>query len=89
MDNIDRFLRDGIPALQPFHPSQHEFQAGKSVETSLHQLVARVEEQEIDLGFSFDIEVTFNNTSYDSMCAALGRHEVDLTIVRWVRATLK
>jgi hypothetical protein len=34
------------------------------------------------------IEVAFNNTSYDSMCAALAGHGVDYTIVRWIRATL-
>jgi len=40
---VDRFLRDEILALQPLYPNQHAYQAGKSVETTLHQLVARVE----------------------------------------------
>jgi len=63
------------------------------VETALHQLVVRVEktldQQEIALGVFLDIEGAFNNTSCDSMCAALVRHGVDYTIVRWVKATLE
>ena len=40
---MDRYLRDEILALQPLHPNQRAYQAGKSVETALHQLVVRVE----------------------------------------------
>jgi len=36
-----------------------------------------------------DIEGAFNNTSYDSMCAALAKHGVDSTIIRWIKATLE
>ena len=82
---VDRFLRDAILALQPLHPNQHAYQAGKSVETTLHQLVVRVEkaldQQEIVLGVFLDTEGAFDNTSYDSMCSALTRHGVDQTIV--------
>jgi hypothetical protein len=59
---------------------------------ALHRLVVRVDEalnqQEIALGVFLDIEGAFNNTSYDSMCAALAGHGVDYTIVRWIRAIL-
>jgi predicted ABC-type ATPase len=57
---VDRFLRDEILALWPLHPNQHAYQAGKSVETALHQLVIRVEkaldQQEIALGVFLDID---------------------------------
>ena len=90
---VNRFLRDEILALKPLHPNQHAYQAAKSVETALHQLVVRVEkaldQQETALGIFLDIEGMFNITSYDSMCAALARHGVDYTIVRWIRATLQ
>ena len=83
---VDRFVKDEILALQPLHPNQHAYQAGKSVEMALHQLVEWVEkaldQQEIALGVFLDIDGVFNNTSYDSMCAALARHGVDHTIVR-------
>jgi hypothetical protein len=40
---FDRFLRYEALASVPLHPNQHAYQAGKSVETVLHQLVFRVE----------------------------------------------
>jgi hypothetical protein len=90
---VDRFLRDEILLLKPLHPNQHAYQAGKSVEAALLQLVVWVEkaldEQEIALSVFLDIEGTFSNTSYDSMCAALAGHGVDYTIVQWIRATLE
>jgi hypothetical protein len=89
----DRYLRDEVLALKPLHPNQHAYQAGKSVETVLHQLVVRVEkaldQQEVALGVFLDIEGAFSNTSYDSMCTVLSRHGAEHTIVRWVRATLE
>jgi hypothetical protein len=60
---VDRFLRDEILASRPLHPNQHAYQAGKSVETALHQLVVRIEkaldQQEIALGAFLDIEGGF------------------------------
>ena len=90
---MDRFLRDEILVLKPLHPNQHAYQVGKSVEMALYQLMVQDEKtlnrQEIALGVFLDIEGVFNNTSYDPMCAALAKHEVHYTIVRWIRATLK
>jgi hypothetical protein len=89
---VDRYIRDEIMVLIPLHPNQHAYQAGKSVETALHQLIVRVEkaldQQEIALGVFLDIAGAFNNTSYDSMCTALARHGVPHTITRWIRSTL-
>ena len=63
------------------------------MDTALYQLAVRVEkalnQREIALGVFLDIEGAFNSTSYDSMCAALARHGVDHTIIRWIRATLE
>jgi hypothetical protein len=90
---VDRFLRGEILVSKPLHPNQHEYQAGKSVETAVHQLVVLVEKardkQEIALGVFLDIEGAFNNASYDSMFATLVRHGVNHTIVRCVKATLE
>jgi hypothetical protein len=81
---VDRFLRDEVLALQPLHPHQHAYQAGKSVETVLRQLVVGVEkaldQQAITLGIFLDVEGAFNSTSYDSMCAGLAIHGVEYTI---------
>jgi hypothetical protein len=35
---VDRCLRDEALAIVRLHPNQHAYQAGKSVETALHQL---------------------------------------------------
>jgi len=90
---VDRFLKDEILVPQPLRPNQHAYQAGKSVETALHQLVVRAEktldQQEIAIGVFLDIEGAFDNTSYDSMCPAFTRQGVDQTIIRWIRATLE
>jgi len=90
---VDRFVTDETLVSKPLHPNQHAYQAGKSVETALHQLMVRVEkaldQQELALGVFLNIEGAFNSTSYDSMCVALARHGVNRTIVRWVKATLE
>ena len=36
---VDRYLRDEAQVLMPLYPNQHAYQAGKSVETVLHQFV--------------------------------------------------
>jgi len=90
---VDRHLRDVALALVPLHPNQHAYQAGKSVEMAIHQLVVQVEkvldQQETALGVFLDIEGSFNNTCYDAMCDALVRHGSEYTIVRWIRTTLQ
>ena len=48
-----------------------------------------LDQQEITFGIFFDKEGAFNNTSYNFMCAALAKHGVDYTIVRWIRANLE
>jgi hypothetical protein len=93
MDRLmDRYLRDNALTSVPLYFNQHAYQAGKSVETALHQLVVRVEkaldQQEIALGAFLDIEGAFNNTCYYTMCDALVRHGCE-HIVRWIRATLE
>jgi hypothetical protein len=41
------------------------------------------------LGVFLDIEGTFNNASFDSMCATLVKQGLDHIIVHWIRATLE
>ena len=57
---VGKYLRDEALALVPLHPNQHAYQAGKSVETALHQLIVRDEEaldqQETALGVLLDVE---------------------------------
>jgi hypothetical protein len=89
---VNRHLRDETLVLSLLHPNQHAYQAGKSTETALHQLVVRVDkaldQQDTALGVFLDIGV-FKNTSYDSISAALVKHGVSPTIRRWIKATLE
>jgi hypothetical protein len=82
---IDRFLRGEILAFMPLHPKQHAYQAGKSVETALHQLVVQVkkvtDQKETAVGVFLNTEGAFNTTSYDSICAVLAKHGVGCTII--------
>ena len=72
---VDRYLRDGPLAKLPIHPRQHAFQAGKSNESALHQLVGRVERaldaDQYALGVFFDIQGAFDNISSLSVKRAL------------------
>jgi hypothetical protein len=40
---VDRYQRDEALARVRLHSNQHAYQAGKSVEAALHQLVVQVE----------------------------------------------
>jgi hypothetical protein len=90
---LDRFIRDEMAGFSPLHPNQHAYQAGKSTETALRQLLVRAEkvldQKETALVVFLDIEGAFITTSYDSISAALARHGVSHTIIRCVRATLE
>jgi hypothetical protein len=81
---VDRYLWDETLVSSPLHSNQHAYQAGKFTKTALHQLVVRIEkvldQRETALGVLLDIEGAFNNTYYDSICAALDRHGVSPTI---------
>jgi len=55
---VDKFLRDEMLVVQPLHPYQHAYYAGKCVETALHQFVVRVDkslDQQFTLGVFLDI----------------------------------
>jgi len=62
----DRYLRDEALALLLQNSNQHAYEAGKSVETAVHQLVVWVEKAldqiETAFGVFLDIERAFNNT---------------------------
>jgi len=79
---VDRYLRDEALALLPLHPNQHAYQAGKSVEMALHQLVVWDEkahdQQETALGVFLETEGTLSNTCYFTMYDAVVRHGITL-----------
>jgi len=52
-------------------------------------VVKMLDRQETALGVFPDLEWGFNNTSFDSMCAALVRHGVGYNTVWWIRPTME
>ena len=76
---VDRYLRDEALTIVPLHPNQHAYQAGKSVETALHQLVVWVEkaldQQELALVAFLDTEGAFNKPAM-TPCAMLSSRMV-------------
>ncbi len=88
----DRWIREGALQRIPLHPSQHAYQAGKSAETALHNLVGRVEkaleDKEFALGAFFDIAGAFDNAQYESFEKALRKRRVEQTLISWIRAML-
>ena len=82
---MDRYLRDEALALMPLHPTQHAYQAGKSVETALHQLTVWAEkaldQQETALGVFLEREGALSNTCYDTMYDAVFRHGITLLYI--------
>jgi hypothetical protein len=59
---------------------------------ALHQLICvekAPDQQKTALCVFLDTERAFNNTSYDSMCAAFFKRVVNYTIVWWMRVILE
>jgi hypothetical protein len=87
-----RYIRDWALVVKPLYPNKRAYEAGKSVETALRQLVVRVEkvlnQRELALGVFVDIWA-YNVTSFDSVSTALCGCGVDSTIIRRIRATLE
>ena len=90
---IDRHIREGALMEKPLHKHQHAYQPGKSCDTALHNLVARVEtslhHKEIALGAFIDIQGAFDNASCAAMITAAKRHGIDDTTCRWIHNMLK
>jgi ribonuclease HI len=88
----DRYIRDVILRLKPLHKNQHAYQAGKSVDSALHQVVYNVEKSmELDkktLATFLDLEGAFNKVTYGAINAALRRFDLDRTLIRWIMAML-
>jgi len=64
------------------HPRQHAYQAGKSIESALHQLVGRIEKaldaKAYALGIFFDIEGAFHNIPTTAVATALESWEIQI-----------
>ena len=88
---MDRYLWDGPLLDLPIYSRQHAFQAGKSTESALHQLVFNRIEKALDagqyaLGVIFDIQGAFDNTPLMSVRRALRDYNVSFAVQQWITA---
>ena len=89
---VDLYMKEGVLSRFPLYRNQHAYQVGKSTDSALHGIVARVEKsfqyKEVALGCFMDIEGAFDNTSFDVIRQALIDREVDPVVVRWINVML-
>ena len=97
LKTMERILVDYMEATTlrvfPLNKNQHAYQAGKSTETALHQLV-RVAEDELNTGgiamtTIMDIEGAFDKIQFGKLKRALKRRGVSHVMVRWIDNMLK
>ena len=85
---VDRFIRDTHIPKWPLHHRQHAYQKGKSTETALHELTAKIEkamsEKEYALGAFMDIEGAFNYASFAAICDAARQHGIEPLLISWI-----
>nr|XP_034192180.1 uncharacterized protein LOC117609677 [Osmia lignaria] len=89
---VDRYIRDEVLASKPLHPSQHDYQNGKSTETALHNLVGFIEgalsKGKSALCIFLDIEGAFDNTPHDTIQEAARRYNIKDSVVKWIHNML-
>ena len=90
---VDRYLRDTVLKIYPLHKNQHAYQAGKSTESALHHVVARIEraisKKQFALGIFMDIEGAFDNAPFVAIKNALQERGVKSSLIRWVSNMLR
>lgn len=89
---IDRYIRNTCLKKMPLSSKQHAYQAGKSTDTVLLEVVSSIEEaisaKEIALGGFLDIEGAFDKATFESLLNGARRHGVNNTILSWIRRAL-
>jgi len=77
----------------PIHPRQDAFQAGKSMESALHQLVGRVERAldagQYEVGVFLDIQDAFDSTPTVSVLKALSERKIIFAVRQWISTLLQ
>jgi hypothetical protein len=89
---VDQSIRIGQLKRFPSERSQHAYQRGRSSETTLYNLVSRIEwalsHKIFALAAFLDVEGAFHNTAFQAMGKVCADHEVHFTTSRWFTAML-
>jgi len=90
---FDRHIRGGVLVEKPLHQNQFVYRAGMSMETALFQVVHRLEKSlehtDIALGAFLDIEGAFDNTSFNTIIAAVRERGLEDNCCRWIASMLE
>ena len=89
---VDRYLRDGPLKTNPLHGYQHAFQPGKSTETALSWITAKIEtalnNKQYALAVFFDIEGAFDHVRSEDIIKAFKDHGIDDLAIKWISELL-
>jgi len=89
---VDRHLRGKVLLSNPLNADQYAYQAGKSTELALNNLVGKTEKtfesKGIAVGIFLDIEGTFNNALPSSLTAAAKAKGGEPNVCGWIEALL-
>lgn len=90
---IDRYTRDEVLKDYPLHKGQFAYQPGKSTISALQYLTQKIKktfgQKQFALGSFLDIAGAFDNTSVNSIKAALENKNIDSITCRWICNLLK
>jgi hypothetical protein len=89
---IDAHVRSGALNMHPLNVHQYAYQAGKSTDMALNNLVENIttslQNREIAVAAFLDIEGAFNNTLPDSLHVAAMSRGIEPVVCNWIKAML-
>lgn len=90
---IDAHVRGGALNVHTLNAHQYAYQAGKSTDMALNNLVGNIastlQNREIAVAAFLDIEGAFNNTLPDSLHEAAMSRGIEPVVCNWIKAMLK
>ena len=90
---LENYIKENIISRYPLHENQFAYQQGKSTTSAIQCLTNKIkktmENSEIALVASVDIEGAFDNVSYEAMQTALEKRRCPTKIINWIKSMLK
>ena len=84
---VDRYLKCTYLVQHPLHKNQHAYQAGKSTETALHNVLSKVqyalEDKQYALACFLDLQGAFDNAQFEDIRRALSNRQVAPVLMDW------
>ena len=85
---IDRHIKEECLVKAPLHTGQHAYQAGKSVDTALAEVIGYIKDgmrnRGIALAAFLDVDGAFNHTTRAAMAQGMRENAISHTVFRWI-----